>query len=129
MNMLCGLFSPTQGEIRMNGQNIATDEGKKHRREHLGVCPQHDVLWNRLTVWEHLVFFAVIKGMTVQDAERAASDMLGELALAEKRNKYVAGVVFFFVSTSLYGDFAQTSLCSETPPGHGYHGYLGHTLL
>ena len=89
MNMLCGLFTPTKGEIRMNGHNIATDEGKAHRREHLGVCPQHDVLWNRLTVWEHLVFFAVIKGMSREDAEVAANNMLDELALSEKRNKYV----------------------------------------
>lgn len=88
MNMLCGLFSATDGEMRMNGQDIQSSIGRSYRRDNLGVCPQHDVLWDSLTVWEHLVFFAVIKGMARRDAERAADDMLAELALQEKRDVY-----------------------------------------
>jgi hypothetical protein len=29
----------------------------------MGICPQHDVLWDDLTVKEHLQFFASLKGM------------------------------------------------------------------
>ena len=32
-------------------------------RQHLGYCPQQNVLYNDLTVWEHLLLFAAIKGM------------------------------------------------------------------
>ena len=40
----------------------------------LGVCPQHDVLFDRLTVFEHIMFFAQLKGSTHASAlEEAAS--------------------------------------------------------
>jgi ATP-binding cassette subfamily A (ABC1) protein 3 len=32
-------------------------------RRHLGVCPQHDVLFPDLTVEEHLILFASFKGI------------------------------------------------------------------
>lgn len=72
----------------MGGHDIQTTEGREFRRRTLGVCPQHDVLWKMLTVWEHLVFFAVVKGMKRKEAEAAADSMLNELALTEKRNIY-----------------------------------------
>lgn len=28
----------------------------------MGICPQHDILFDNLTVYEHLVMYAVIKG-------------------------------------------------------------------
>jgi ATP-binding cassette subfamily A (ABC1) protein 3 len=34
----------------------------KRIRGHLGVCPQHDVLFADLTVQEHLELFAAFKG-------------------------------------------------------------------
>lgn len=88
MNMLCGLFAASDGEMRMNGHDIQSNEGRVYRRSNTGIAPQHDVLWDMLTVYEHLVFFAVIKGMDQRDAEKAATDMLAELALVEKRNVY-----------------------------------------
>ena len=30
-------------------------------RKQLGVCPQHDVLWEQLTVYEHLALYATLK--------------------------------------------------------------------
>ena len=32
-------------------------------RQHLGVCPQHDVLWPDMTVKEHLELYAAVKGV------------------------------------------------------------------
>jgi hypothetical protein len=32
-------------------------------RRHLGVCPQHNVLYPNLTVEEHLLLFASFKGL------------------------------------------------------------------
>lgn len=58
-SMLMGLFPPTSGTIIVNGKNLQTDFSKV--REELGVCPQHDVLLDNLTVREHLVLFASIK--------------------------------------------------------------------
>jgi len=59
MSMLVGLFPPTSGDAIINGYSILTDiDGV---RESLGLCPQHNVLFSRLTVREHLSFFARLK--------------------------------------------------------------------
>lgn len=42
----------------MNGFSIRSDI--EQVRESLGLCPQHDVLFDMLTVEEHLVFFAKV---------------------------------------------------------------------
>ena len=47
---------PSRGTAYVNGFDIRTDiDGV---RESLGLCPQHDVLFDKLTVREHLEFFA-----------------------------------------------------------------------
>lgn len=58
MSMLTGLIPPTSGTAIVNRYDIRTDiDGV---RSSLGLCPQHDVLFDDLTVEEHLYFFAVV---------------------------------------------------------------------
>lgn len=59
MSILTGLFPPTNGTAAVNGHSIVTDMDKV--RQSLGICPQHNVLWDRLTVKEHLNFFINLK--------------------------------------------------------------------
>jgi len=59
MSMLVGLFPPTSGNAIINGYSILTD--MESVRQSLGLCPQHNVLYDRLTVKEHLKFFARLK--------------------------------------------------------------------
>ena len=59
MSMLVGLFPPTSGNAIINGYSILTD--MESVRQSLGLCPQHNVLYDRLTVREHLNFFARLK--------------------------------------------------------------------
>ena len=59
ISMLTGLYSPSSGSAHINGHNILTDMG--FIRESLGLCPQHNVLFDRLTVKEHLDFFNSLK--------------------------------------------------------------------
>jgi len=58
MSILTGLFPPTAGDAFINGQSILTSMDKI--RESLGLCPQHNVLFDRLTVKEHLEFFTAL---------------------------------------------------------------------
>ncbi len=59
MSILTGLFTATSGEANINGYNI-TNEMDLIRRS-LGICPQHNVLFDRLTISEHLIFFSMLK--------------------------------------------------------------------
>ena len=43
----------------MNGYDIRTDIANV--RKNLGLCPQHNILFDQLTVEEHLRFFAKVR--------------------------------------------------------------------
>ncbi|KAK2499303.1 hypothetical protein MC885_019594, partial [Smutsia gigantea] len=53
ISMLTGLYPPTSGTIIINGKNLQTDLSTT--RTELGVCPQQDILFDNLTVLEHLL--------------------------------------------------------------------------
>lgn len=61
ISVLTGLFPPTSGDCYIYGHSIvnATNEA----RQSMGICPQHNVLFDGLTVTEHLAFFQRIKGI------------------------------------------------------------------
>jgi ABC-type multidrug transport system ATPase subunit len=48
MSMLCGLFPATDGQMEVEGRDVAQNQDYMH--DQLGVCPQHDVLWQTLSV-------------------------------------------------------------------------------
>ena len=54
-----GLYTPMSGSATINGFDILTSMNEI--RKSLGVCPQHNILFDRLTVNEHLNFFLRLK--------------------------------------------------------------------
>ena len=72
MSILTGLLPPTRGTALIYGCDIRTDIDEI--RKGLGLCPQHNVLFNHLTVEEHMWFFARLKGMPKKDI-KAEIDM------------------------------------------------------
>ena len=59
MSILTGLLPPTSGTAFINEHNIVDDINLI--RDKLGICPQHSVLFDRLTVSENLYFFGILK--------------------------------------------------------------------
>lgn len=53
-----GLFPPTSGHAYISGYEISQD--MVQIRKSLGLCPQHDILFDNLTVVEHLYFYAQV---------------------------------------------------------------------
>ena len=56
---LAGLYTPTSGSATINGHSVLTEMDQI--RKSLGVCPQHNILFDQLTVSEHLRFFLRLK--------------------------------------------------------------------
>lgn len=84
MSMLTGMFSPSSGTALINGHDIRTDiEGV---RRSLGLCPQHNVLFNELTVAEHVKFFAKLKGVRDGDVAAEVEKYVNLLELTDKMN-------------------------------------------
>uniref|UniRef100_G3TCM3 ABC transporter domain-containing protein n=1 Tax=Loxodonta africana TaxID=9785 RepID=G3TCM3_LOXAF len=87
ISMLTGLYPPTSGSIIINGKNLQTDLATI--RMELGVCLQHDVLFNNLTVLEHLLLFASIKApqWTKKELCQQVNKTLQAVGLSEHQHK------------------------------------------
>ncbi|XP_034039071.1 LOW QUALITY PROTEIN: retinal-specific phospholipid-transporting ATPase ABCA4-like [Thalassophryne amazonica] len=84
MSILTGLYPPTSGTAYINGRDIRTDMDVI--RTSLGMCPQYNILFNHLTVEEHILFYSLMKGRTQAEAETEVEAMLEDLALPHKRD-------------------------------------------
>ena len=86
MSMLTGLYQPTAGTAYINGKDIRTDLDSI--RSSLGLCPQHNVLFNELTVKEHITFFSKLKGIKKQkDIDEEIRKYVNMLELTPKLNE------------------------------------------
>ena len=54
-----GFLPPTSGTAYINGLDINKDIDAIRRA--IGLCPQHNILFDNLTVKEHLVFFSSVR--------------------------------------------------------------------
>ena len=91
-SIITGLIQPSSGKVFVEGKDLSDEnvslgaggggraegsapgspqiscslprppKARDELREALGICPQHDILYDRLTVQEHLKLFADIKG-------------------------------------------------------------------
>ncbi|XP_076468788.1 phospholipid-transporting ATPase ABCA3-like isoform X1 [Babylonia areolata] len=84
MSMLTGFIPPTSGTAYVNGYDIRTDI--TNVRSNLGLCPQHNILFDTLTVDEHLTFFARLKGCPRSEIPAAVAHMVKEVGLESKRS-------------------------------------------
>lgn len=67
-SILTGLFPPTSGSATIYGHDIRTE--MERIRQNLGMCPQHNVLFDKLSVEEHLWFYSRLKGMAEEDIRK-----------------------------------------------------------
>lgn len=60
MGVATGMVRPSSGEVYISGYAASQDLDKCRR--HIGYCPQQDIVWDDLTVSEHVTFYARLKG-------------------------------------------------------------------
>ncbi|XP_072287523.1 ATP-binding cassette sub-family A member 2 isoform X4 [Pyxicephalus adspersus] len=87
MSILTGLFPPTSGSATIYGHDIRTEMNEI--RKSLGMCPQHNVLFDKLTVEEHLWFYSRLKGMAEEAIRKEMDKMIEDLELSNKRDSLV----------------------------------------
>ncbi len=84
IRMFCGLLRPDEGEVLYNGQTLHDFPGGKTL---LGVCPQDNVQWERLTCLEQLVFSGEMYDMPRRLAKSRSLTLLEQLGLTEAAGK------------------------------------------
>uniref|UniRef100_A0A671S297 ABC transporter domain-containing protein n=1 Tax=Sinocyclocheilus anshuiensis TaxID=1608454 RepID=A0A671S297_9TELE len=85
LSILTGLFPPTSGMAYIYGQDIRTEMDAI--RQSLGMCPQYNILFNHLTVEEHILFYSLLKGRDRKEAMQEVENMLEDLGLPHKRDE------------------------------------------
>lgn len=82
ISMLTGMIEATNGTAIVNGYNIRTSMDKA--RNSMGYCPQHNILFDELTVYEHIIFYCSLKGLSKEAAESEAQKFGRILELTNK---------------------------------------------
>ncbi|XP_047223624.1 retinal-specific phospholipid-transporting ATPase ABCA4 isoform X2 [Girardinichthys multiradiatus] len=85
LSILTGLYPPTSGTAYINGRDVTTDIDII--RTTMGMCPQYNILFNHLTVEEHILFYSLLKGRTPEEAQTEVENMLLDLELPHKRDE------------------------------------------
>uniref|UniRef100_A0A672M3S2 Cholesterol transporter ABCA5 n=1 Tax=Sinocyclocheilus grahami TaxID=75366 RepID=A0A672M3S2_SINGR len=69
MNILCGICPPTEGTATIYGSPVAEIADGAEMKQLVGICPQFNIIFDVLTVEEHLRIFAAIKGILPSDID------------------------------------------------------------
>lgn len=109
ISMMIGLTKPTSGTAYVQGLDIQTHMDGIYTS--MGVCPQHDLLWETLTGREHLLFYGRLKNLKGSALTQAVEESLKSVNLfyggvADKQaGKYSGGMKRrLSVAISLIGD-------------------------
>ncbi|NXK96435.1 ABCA1 protein, partial [Formicarius rufipectus] len=85
MSILTGLLPPTSGTAYILGLDIRSDID--NIRKSMGICPQHNVLFDILTVEEHVWFYGRLKGLSEQQVQEEMEQLLQDTGLPHKRRE------------------------------------------
>lgn len=87
MRLLSGEHEATSGGGFMAGYSVRSE--MRAIRQFIGYCPQDNVLWGDLTAYEHLNFYARLRGMNGAERKAAVKAGLESVDLFEDRSKLV----------------------------------------
>ncbi|CAI5466132.1 unnamed protein product [Closterium sp. Yama58-4] len=96
IHMMIGLVKPSSGTAFIEGKDILEEMDDVYTI--MGVCPQHDLLWEQLTGREHLYFYGRLKNLHGQALQQAVLDSLKSVNLLaggaadKKAGKYSGGM-------------------------------------
>ncbi len=71
------MYRPTAGNAWVSGSDIR--ENLELVPLQIGVCPQFDILWDDLSVAEHLLFYARLKGVSPEKEEAMINKAIAEV--------------------------------------------------
>jgi ATP-binding cassette subfamily A (ABC1) protein 3 len=85
IDMLTGMLQPTEGDAIVNGRSVVND--LVDVRLDLGLCQQHDVLFDNLTVKEHLQLGCELKNVPTQEVADEIENILDLTMLFHHKDK------------------------------------------
>jgi ABC-2 type transport system ATP-binding protein len=87
IRILCGLITPTDGEITIGGYSLKNDLASI--RKIIGVVPQEIALYQSLTAYENLSIYGGIYGLRGEQLKKRILDQLQKFGLEKNMNTQV----------------------------------------
>lgn len=90
LKILCGLLTPTSGEIKVAGFDVykETDKIKKN----IGYMSQKFSLYEDLTVYENIRFYGGIYGLSLKEIRKRSDELIEKLDLTNVRNELIKSI-------------------------------------
>jgi ABC-2 type transport system ATP-binding protein len=100
IRMLAAAEEPTTGEIYINGERLFRDasgtnldaRGNRNIKRFIGYLPDDFPLYDDLTVWDYLDYFARLYKLTAHHRQQRLYDVLDLVQLSTKRNSKIANL-------------------------------------
>ena len=85
LSVIAGIIAPDEGEVALDGLNPSSPEA----RSMIGYSPQEPVVYEDLTGFENLMFYAGLHGLTGSEARRRCRELLELMGLSDYANRLV----------------------------------------
>lgn len=102
ISMLTGLLKPTSEKVLIYGEDI--HENSETAQTSIGLCPQHNILFEDLNVKEHIIFYSCLKGLHKHDLKMDIDKLVADLHLEDQLKiqvKNLSGGIKRVLSVSL----------------------------
>ncbi len=90
IRMLAAAEEPTTGEIYINGDRLLRDDSNPTLKRRLGYLPDDYPLYDDLTVWDYLDYFARLYRLREPRRRRRLQEVLELVQLTNKRNSIIS---------------------------------------
>lgn len=81
---------PTQGDFYSNGVDGTYESSAV--RKFTNVCPQFDILWPELSIYDHILLICRIKGLKGSAYRKFAIELMGEVNLAKSVDEKIGNL-------------------------------------
>lgn len=89
ISILSGVIDYTNGQIFYNGKFY---DPQDHQKLLISVCPQYDLLWKELTVYENLYIIGQFKGINPQQIKKDIKEILMSLNLKAEKHTLISNL-------------------------------------
>jgi ABC-2 type transport system ATP-binding protein len=90
LKVICTLLKPTWGEVSVFGHSVRADAVAVRKR--IGFMPDHFSMYQQMTVFEYLDFFAAAYGLPVAQRDTVIHDVLTLTDMDGRRNDLISGL-------------------------------------
>jgi len=90
IKMLCGLSTPSSGEIKVAGFDVYTQTERIKRN--IGYMSQKFSLYDDLTIYENIRFYGGVYGMSMKDIKARTTELLKQFGLTEFRDSLISAL-------------------------------------